>query len=41
MASFITPKKELRTLAREVVREPDFRRSFCHLLASKHASREM
>ena len=28
IASFITPKKELRTLAREVVREPDFREVF-------------
>ena len=28
IASFITPKKELRTLAREVIREPDFREVF-------------
>jgi adenylylsulfate kinase len=28
IASFITPKKELRTLAREVIREPDFREIF-------------
>ena len=28
IASFITPKKELRTLAREVIGEPDFREVF-------------
>ncbi|MDA7654098.1 adenylyl-sulfate kinase [Verrucomicrobia bacterium] len=28
IASFITPKKELRTLAREVIREPDFKEVF-------------
>jgi len=28
IASFITPKKELRNLAREVIREPDFREIF-------------